>query len=217
LICSISDCTKKVQARGWCSAHYKQWEKYGDPLIRKDRIRGECSLEDCALPHLSKGYCSTHYYKWKRNGDPLYVPIRKIQAKKLCSIEDCSEALSSKGYCDKHYRAYRKYGDALLGRKVTGRTLKSDGYVALSGYYDHPNADKAGIILEHRFVMATHLNRALLPGENVHHKNGIRDDNDISNLELWSTSQPSGQRVEDKTAWTVEWLQTYAPELLKEI
>jgi hypothetical protein len=58
------------------------------------------------------------------------------------------------------------------------------------------------------------IGRALLPHENVHHINGVRDDNRLENLELWSSSQPSGQRVADKVAWAIELLKLYAPERL---
>ena len=58
--------------------------------------------------------------------------------------------------------------------------------------------------LEHRVVMERVLGRSLLPGENVHHKNGNRFDNTPENLELWYRGQPSGQRVDDLIAYIVK-------------
>lgn len=82
--------------------------------------------------------------------------------------------------------------------------LNSGGYVVVGVEAGYPGARKngrGGQITEHRKVMQDFLGRQLAHHESVHHINGVRTDNRIENLELWSTSQPSGQRVADKIKW----------------
>lgn len=87
--------------------------------------------------------------------------------------------------------------------------ITSSGYVKVYVGRSFPGADSKGHILVHRKVMQERLGRTLLPEENVHHINGVKDDNRPENLELWSTSQPSGQRVSEKIAWAKAFLSLY--------
>ncbi len=86
--------------------------------------------------------------------------------------------------------------------------LSKDGYYYVY-YRAHPFADKSGRVYEHRLVMEKKLGRYLLPHENVHHKNGRKDDNRIENLELWIRIQPTGARVEDVVKWAKEIIELY--------
>lgn len=94
-----------------------------------------------------------------------------------------------------------------------GVVKSSDGYL-VEYAPTHPRANMGRYVKQHHLVMEKFLGRYLVPGENVHHKNGIRTDNRLENLELWLTRQPPGQRVEDRVADAKEILARYEPEAL---
>ena len=54
---------------------------------------------------------------------------------------------------------------------------------------EHPNATKNGYVLIHRVIVENHIGRLLRADEIVHHKDGNKFNNDISNLEVLSASQ----------------------------
>lgn len=90
-----------------------------------------------------------------------------------------------------------------------GRWRKKAGYVMIK-VPNHPRSPaNSGYVFEHILVMEDNIGRNLLPGENVHHLNGIRDDNRIENLELWTKPQPSGIRAADALSWAYEIIQLY--------
>jgi len=86
----------------------------------------------------------------------------------------------------------------------TRRINPGDGYVELKVGNGLGNRGKGNWVSEHKHVMEQILGRPLVAGEEVHHKNRRRDDNRPENLELWTTSQPAGARVEDLIEWLVE-------------
>ena len=99
-------------------------------------------------------------------------------------------------------------------REALGQgTISNDGY----RYVPVPKKLKrltrgAAWIGEHRLVMARHLGRPLSSDEQVHHINGDRTDNCLGNLELWSTSHPSGQRIEDLLEYCMVMFERYGEE-----
>lgn len=95
--------------------------------------------------------------------------------------------------------------------KLGDTQVNKGGYVLMFVGHDDPMADKRGYCLQHRWVMAQILGRPLFQNENVHHKNGNRQDNRPQHLELWVKSQPCGQRAIDLLAWAREIIATYEP------
>lgn len=92
-----------------------------------------------------------------------------------------------------------------------GGRREEKGYVLIY-HPDHHRAKRNGYTREHFVVMEKKIGRLLRPNENVHHVNGVKNDNRPENLELWAIWQPSGQRVQDLVAWARNILEVYGEE-----
>jgi hypothetical protein len=107
-----------------------------------------------------------------------------------------------------HYNAWHRYGDPLTKktRRDKGHgSITKQGYVAIQISGVH--------YLQHRLIMSEFLGRNLQSDEQVHHKNGNKQDNRIENLELWSRRQPTGQRITDLVEYAREILTRYENEM----
>lgn len=167
--------------------------------------RGECRVNGCGRPNHGAGLCKPHRRR-ELKGRPVDTPIRVRVAGLPCVVPGCGGKRVGNGLCRLHYQRVWKHGDLGAGRR------ESEGHIDRKGY--HCIRIKGREYKVHRLVMEQAIGRPLLAHERVHHVNGVRTDNRPENLELWSVSQPSGQRVTDKVAWAIELLELYAPELL---
>ena len=101
------------------------------------------------------------------------------------------------------------------GKNKDGNILKpfyeSNGYLQI-GFRKN---NKRKYFMHHRLIA-----ECFIPNPNnypfINHINGIKDDNRIENLELWTSNHGGGQRVEDLIPYWVSMLQRYQPSLLNQ-
>ena len=190
--------------------HYKRVLVKGDPgradgdLPNKGK---QCSIDDCERSATVRGWCQMHYNRNRKYGNPGTAEVEPREKRgAACSVDGCVKAVHSRGMCEMHAYRRRVHGEA--GEAATRTAPAGAGSLTTTGYRVHSSGKRR--VFEHRIVMEKSIGRPLLPAESVHHVNGIRNDNRLENLELWSSSHPGGQRVVDKVAWAKEILALYS-------
>lgn len=103
----------------------------------------------------------------------IFVATYKIQ--KFCSVK-CQSNMFGKG---PGWRKGKKFPNEKGG--YGNKRITDDGYVMVYAP-GHPLVDKSGRVLEHRLIMYEKLGNKFDKNCIVHHKNGIKNDNRISNL-----------------------------------
>lgn len=205
-VCSIDDCEKLGRGyRRMCDMHISRLKRHGDANVTRARrvvtdTEAWCSKGKHMVPHA--GFAK---------GQRMCKECRKVYNANNYSLgktcADCGVAVvnNSKGHCRKcAHKHMRKPPE--LGTRT--KTFRDTSWSTLNGVT--PTRTTADRCSSTPWSWPQALAEGLLPGENVHHINGVRDDNRPENLELWVTSQPKGQRPDDLVAWAHEILDRYA-------
>lgn len=109
-----------------------------------------------------------------KNCECCGIVFRPVDSKKRTCSRECGYKIRRNG--------------ALKLRKIETWSKNKKGYIQGKIWIDEHTQIH---VKQHRYFMELHLGRKLFPYEDVHHINGVKDDNRIENLQVLSHSEHS--------------------------
>jgi hypothetical protein len=196
--------------------------------MRAKPIGGTCTIEGCESVIHGLGLCTTHYWRQKR-GYEMEAPIQgRTPRAEVCTVADCDKKVNAANLCSTHY-GRKKAGESDWDRPIKKKAPDGEGHLNDKGYrmVRHNGRMMGKHLVEFEKVLGRRVRTEAPYKENVHHKNGNRDDNRTDgppvmtpdgkyltgNLEMWSQSQPPGQEIGPKLDWGMEMLAEYGAHM----
>lgn len=179
---------KNISGRYFCSEECRR--VLGTKPRRKALVTCEiCSTEFYPAGTNNRGrFCSKACYdKWQVS--------RSARVTYACDV--CGDSFERKPsqvrdnakWCSIRCRGIGRTTNTFEDRWHNGKPVRQNDQGYLLIYQpDQPHADKSGWVLEHRFVVSHHLGRSLATREQVHHVDGTKTNNALSNLEVLDAS-----------------------------
>jgi hypothetical protein len=183
------DKTTPAKVRSWCGGELRQHD------IQDVLSGGEKAVVKIAL-RSGKNICVTANHEIAGPGGKWITAseLKRVDAVLTNGKAICRRCGSDRGVATYRYARFRGYCLCCIYRYLRadkwhrdGKHLDKDGYVRVSGQWEHPR-NHNGTVLEHILVVESALGRWLSTREYVHHLNGKRSDNRLENLQIVTAS-----------------------------
>lgn len=155
---------------------YGLWQR-GKTHIQQGRTNTRpkrfCVYPNCSERHSAKGFCHKHYMQLIHS--PKTSETKIINNSYVCV------------FCETSFKAYHK--NPKYCSRFCASKHRRKPFILKKGYKKllipgHHRADSKGYVFEHIVIMEQFLNRKIFIGEEIHHKDFDRQNNNLTNLIL---------------------------------